>query len=397
MNAATDEILQSFLNRGLFNIGDSDVRLGYFRKAAQSLAAQWQKDRTRIIPAVLASLDPAVPAVNSIIKDAEDALQVEWNTYRNAYPDPPRQFLRAVVLDALRIVGIADVRCAGAIWLTGVSILPFSELGREQEVISAMLQGFGRTHESAAQRLWDAHDAVPDDEITLGQLTYTKVASKTLEDRLGAAVGPNSPQNTAYPQPSNPQWPNTGQAWSNGFPPIAAAAISESVNTAIASTVGGLSKNFAEIAQVATSARDSIKQQLTGPAGVSGRARLLWWRQSMFSPRLRRGYRELPPATAALLMAFDLSDGTNPETPLSVEYFLREAVRDISQHFHAADRNKSTLGEVVSSALKDEGQTHLQSALRESDGPSVAVSNRSLRRPASKSHKRPQGRRLFTY
>jgi len=80
MNAATDEILQSFLNRGLFNIGDSDVRLGYFRKAAQSLAAQWQKDRTRIIPAVLASLDPALPAVNTNNNDSEDALQVEWNT-----------------------------------------------------------------------------------------------------------------------------------------------------------------------------------------------------------------------------------------------------------------------------------------------------------------------------
>ena len=54
MNATTDEILQGFLNRGLLDIGDSDVRLGYFRKAAQSLAVKWQEDRGRIVPAVLA-------------------------------------------------------------------------------------------------------------------------------------------------------------------------------------------------------------------------------------------------------------------------------------------------------------------------------------------------------
>jgi hypothetical protein len=373
MNAATEEILQSFLNRGLFNIGDSDVRLGYFRNAAQSLAKQWQEDRTRIIPAVLASLDPSVPTVNSTIKDAEEALQVEWNTYRNAYPDPPRQFLRALVLEALRIVGAADIRCAGAIWLTGVSVLPFPELGREEEVVSAMLQGFGRTHESIAQKIWEAPEIVSDDQITIGQLTYTKVVPKTLEERLGAASGPNNPQNAAYPQPSNPHWPNAGQPWSNAFPPIAAAAISEAVNGAIAATVGGLSKPFAEITKVAASARDTIKQQLIGPTGVSGRTHLLWWRQAMFSPRLRCGYREMHPATAAFLMALDLSDGTNPQTPLSVEYFLREAIRDISENREAGS-DQSTLGEIVSSALKDKGQAHLRSALQETNKTGVVAS-----------------------
>lgn len=373
MNATTDEILQGFLNRGLLDIGDSDVRLGYFRKAAQSLAVKWQEDRGRIVPAVLASLNPAVPTANTILKDAEDALQFEWNTYRNAYPDPPRQFLRAIVLDALQTVGATDVSYAGAIWLTGASILPFPDLGRELEIIRAMLLAFGQKHELAAQKVWDAPEMTVDNEVTVGQLTYTKLASKALEERLGAAVGPNNPQNAAYPQPANPQWPNSGQPWSNAFPPIASAAISESVNNALASTVAGLSKPISEIAKAANQARAAFKSELMGPTGIAGRARLLWWRQAMFSPRLHRGYRELQPATAAFLMALDLADATSPQTPLSVEYFLREAVRDISEH-HASAFDKSTLGKIVSSALKNEGQTHLRDALQNSNAPSDSVS-----------------------
>ena len=370
--AAEEEILQGFLNRGLLNIGDNDVRLGHFRKAAQALATRWKEDRTRIIPGVLASLDPHVPAGNPIIREAEEALQLEWNTYRNAYPDPPRQFLRAIVLEALRLLGTEEPACAAAIWLTAVSIFPFHDLGREQEVIRPMLELFGRAHESAAQDLWDTQDIAPTETVKPPKLTYTKVNPTTLEERLGAAVGPHNAQSKAYAQPVNPQWPNSGPPWSYAFPAIAATAISEAVDAAIAATIGNLAKPLAELATLAASSKDALASNLLGPTGISGRTTLLWWRQALFSPHLQRGYRELAAPTAAIIMSVDLSDQTSPQTPLSVEYFLREAVNEISREY-AASRRKPTLGDFVSDALSSEGTTHLRSAFATShDTPSVA-------------------------
>lgn len=224
-------------------------------------------------------------------------------------------------------------------------------------------------HESAAQTLWRLAEFSRTEEIESPKLTYTKVNAKTLEERLGAAVGPNNPQSVAYPAPSNPHWPNAGQPWSNVFPPIAAAAISEAVNASVNATVGALSAPLAELA----SATNGVRMQIHGATGITGRTRLLWWRQALYSPRIQFGYRQVAAATTAVLMALDLTDETNPQTPLSVEYLLREAVHEVSKG-HAVHSGGLTLGKFVSDAFQGESGTYLRLALHSLSKPDTGGS-----------------------
>jgi hypothetical protein len=59
------------------------------------------------------------------------------------------------------------------------------------------------------------------------------------------------------------------------------------------------------------------------------RTRLLWWKESCYSPSLKQSYRKLHPYLAAVVMAADLAAELPPFHPQSVEYFLREAVLHI--------------------------------------------------------------------
>ena len=65
-------------------------------------------------------------------------------------------------------------------------------------------------------------------------------------------------------------------------------------------------------------------------AAASGARRtdLLWWRHSLYSSSLAQGYRQVPTAVAAVFMAIDVHHQVGPITPISVEFFLREAVRE---------------------------------------------------------------------
>jgi hypothetical protein len=112
---------------------------------------------------------------------------------------------------------------------------------------------------------------------------------------------------------------------------------------------------------------------IKGPTGIAGRTRLLWWRQALYSPRIQFGYRQVAPATAAVLMALDLTDETNPQTPLSVEYFLREAIREVSQG-HQTHSEGLTLGEFVSDAFQGDGGTYLRLALHSLSRPDTSGS-----------------------
>ncbi len=359
MSAAANDLLQDFLNRGLLNIGADDVRLGYFREAAKSLADSWLNDQQKIIPAVLAALDPDVESADGTIRESEEALQSKWNTYRNAYPDSPRQFLRAIALEALRQVGQQSTECGGAIWLAGKSVVAYHDLRLEREVVEAVLRGLGDSHETAAQKLWTTRPT-NSAEVKLPRLTVPKLDVKALTERIAAASGPHDAQGTAYKDPRNPHWSNSSPHWSHSFPAIAANGIADATNAVASALMGNVTTGLKEFAGAVGSALETAEAQ-TGASGSLGKMRLLWWRQAMYSPAAECGYRELAPLTAAALMAADLADETTAQTPTSVEYLLREAVREIAINDEL--RTNLNLRGAVTCATTGEGGAALRYAL----------------------------------
>src|SRR6202011_5891087 len=68
-----------------------------------------------------------------------------------------------------------------------------------------------------------------------------------------------------------------------------------------------------------------------------------------------------------------LTDETNSQAPLSVEYLLREAVREVSQG-HQAHSGGLTLDEFVSDAFQGDSGTYLRLALHSLSRPDTSGS-----------------------
>lgn len=90
------------------------------------------------------------------------------------------------------------------------------------------------------------------------------------------------------------------------------------------------------------------------------RSELLWWKQSLYSRSLNTSYRSLDQLNAAVCMAFDLAEQVEDIYPESVDYLLREILKDV--HSEQAEEER-----LLSDWLKDSSSLHggIQSAFNE--------------------------------
>jgi hypothetical protein len=332
-------VLQAYLEQGLFDIGADDTRLGYFQRAAESYAARLLATPTMVIPAVLVALDPDVSPTDTTLRSAESELQAQWATYRNAYADPPRQLVRAVMLDALHQAAESSLTIAAIIWLVGVNVAPHASLGSEQELIESWLQTLHQQYEDEAIRLWSIVPGSAAREISplklpVPQTSAAKLKPAEIQPGFESAMGPSDAQGVATANP-NQYWPNNNNHWALQAAPRLATAVASAINKAQASAAADVSSNLESLALALTGFADEMLAQISASVTVlregarSGgrRTELLWWREALYSPSVGQSYRALTPEVRTLALAVDLSKLTGPFHPTSVEYFLREAVR----------------------------------------------------------------------
>ena len=129
----------------------------------------------------------------------------------------------------------------------------------------------------------------------------------------------------------NPQWPqNDPNTWNYEF----GKRTAQTVGDAITRAVEGLSVEGVDLPAFTTETARAISDHLTetlqavstAAAGLQRRTNLLWWKEALFSPSARISYRELSPADAVVLMAFDMHQQIPTFSPASVAAFLRETV-----------------------------------------------------------------------
>jgi hypothetical protein len=136
----------------------------------------------------------------------------------------------------------------------------------------------------------------------------------------------------------NPTWPNSGANWSYEFAPRAAASIADAVDAALQESLKSFedfdSAVCGQLTAFLEAARSSVHQLAgeiaRGASGLRLRTELLWWKEAVYSQSAKLSYRAiLPPAGAALLMAFDLNQLVPEFCPVSVQFFLQEAVTGV--------------------------------------------------------------------
>lgn len=335
-------MLQQFLDAGMLPIGDADEKFGYLKAAAADLANRLKATPGRIPAYTRVALDPEISLHDPVMEEAEEAVIMQWNTLRNRFPDRPRQLLRAVILEALRLA-VSELGPEGAalVWLSGASYLSHVDLGQERDIVHSFFETLGDDAEAAATAAWLTPHAetakLPTPLIKAPELTAPKVNVTQLQKLFSAAAGPQD-EHGAKGEDPNPTWSNSAPQWSYAFAPRAAQAIAGAVDPVIAALTkdladhaGGtetLLRDHAKALRAAlTAAMERVDQTVDAERK---RMALLWWRQSLYSPSARTGYRTLASPLAALLMAIDLDAQTPPNTPRSVEYLLRETVREVS-------------------------------------------------------------------
>ena len=334
-------MLQSFLDAGMLNMVEEDEKLKHLQDTAQDLAAKPPKTRIDVIHYTLVALDPEASPQEPIFEKIETALKKHWQTFKVKFPDMPRQLLRAIIFEALRIRGEKDVATAAIIWWTGANYLPYANLGRERDICREFLMHMGNIAEEQATAEWTSSYEYTPPTISAFEIKLNikppVIDEDALTKHLAAASGPNDEAgNETGPDP-NPYLPNSPGPWVKKFAPRAATGISEVINNSYATLfkeiVGAIKQagkdlNESSIA-INTAVQNAINQVAQSAEANERRSQLLWWRQTLYSPTLKQSYREMDRATATLLMGYDVYKQVTDYHPQSVEYLLREAARNV--------------------------------------------------------------------
>lgn len=335
-------VLQSFLNAGLMDIGEDDEKFKKLYKTSQDVAKRLAKKKSDAIQYTLVALDPDVPVDDPVLAEVEANLQRHWNTYKSKYPETPRQIIRPIIFEGLRAASETEVSIAAIVWLTGSTYIRHRYLGPEKGVCEQFLLHMGMVAEERAAQDWagTGQTVAPALPVFNSAATISKtvgINEKDLTAKLAAASGPRDPDGEAISPGLNEFSPANGQDWTDIFVPAASKAISEAVNRSVFAVVNNVAKYNEQLQEeikenlgaITTSLSGYVRDSLRSVAANERRNTLLWWRETLFSPLLKRGYREMDATTAALLMAYDLHNQVTEYCPQSVDYLLLEAFRDV--------------------------------------------------------------------
>lgn len=334
--------LQELLNLGLVEIDFDDSRFDKMQSAAVALMRCFEEEPGLLIPSTLIALDEDVDANDGLFELVEGLVLAEWKTLRNRHVDRPRQLLRSIVIDALASAADTRVEVSAVLWNIAASRMRHgqSRLGKARPVIEPILhQARDAAEEEAVRRAGMVEP--PSRGPTQGAEAITALtvaATIETEDVIGdvaRAAGPSFAGATLVD--ANPHWSNAAP-WSAEFTPRMAAALVKVVNLGgerLSESIGEALAN--ELEALEERLRDELIVRHQTSTAQANRMRLdvLWWSESLYSPSLQCGYRELPISVAAVTAAADLASITPALAPASVDYLLGETVFRLGQLLEA--------------------------------------------------------------
>ena len=212
-----DDVLLKFLNKRLINVGGDDDKLEHLRQTAVDLAGILEMTPAKACPFALVAFDPHVPATDPTIIEVEDVLRKRWQTYVNTFSDTPVTVFRAMLLNALISACGRNETVAAAFVALARNVLPFMEVGDEQELWTDIVADIEESVEGRAEREWatPASISVPDIKLMPPATDEIRIASEKLNTAglaqgIRAAAGPhyNSPERGQLATEGNPRWPH---------------------------------------------------------------------------------------------------------------------------------------------------------------------------------------------
>jgi hypothetical protein len=351
------DILQRFLTKRLFDVGADDARVTPLREATEDVVSVIKAAPQRTAVFTMVAIDSGIGPDEPLVGEIMSILEKRWQSYAGAFADSKLPTVaRAIVLHALsKAMGSDPI--AAAVSLTARTMLPRLGAVADRDVWSEIIDDAERRLALKAEREWALPSAAKAFEIGLSfddlpQLVPPQTNRDWLVKRLGAASGPHNAEGASF-ESANPNFPDAGQAWAHQFAPIAATAISNSVNAVVKSLAEQVEQR-----EGGQALRDAISTYVTASAealtrtamGLERRSALLWWKEALYSPAAQTSYRDLDPAVAAALAAIDASTQTGPFAPRMAEAVVRETLMSMNQEAMTATRPLVEHGKAIAGA-----------------------------------------------
>lgn len=378
-----DAILMSFLKAGLLHVDGDDAKLGKLETAAEEVGKTILKTPAKALPYALTAFDAQVADTEPVVVEVTAILAAKWPTHFNTVMGSPVAVARALLLSGLAQAAGKDIAIAAAFVAAARNVLPHVEVGPEAEIWGRLVADLEDHVEARAEEAWALPDAIvveaPKLEVAPIEVpvVFGKVDRSKLQSALAASAGPHNEQGETLDS-ANPYWPGNNAQWSAQFGALAGKVLADAIDAAVRARIGPLDLDAA-LEPVAAAIDEQVQAALTAistaTAGLQRRSILLWWKEALYSPTLRRSYRDLSAYAAAVAMAYDLHRASPALTPMSVTAFLRETTARLPKVRDAAARPFKT---IVADLTDDAAAGPLRAAaaafnLPEGRGPVLAV------------------------
>ncbi len=339
----TNSILQSFLDNRFIKT-DNPEHIENLKKASNAVQKLLEKKKQKIMSYTLVAFDPTISNDDPVVVEVESLMVKKWPTFHNSVAktkDKPIVYIQAIILDALNAISKDDI-LAAIIWHTGCNIVNHYKLAGQKEVLTSFLMTIEKKVEVVARKSWsilgDVKTYTIDPiELTLPAVNQGKIDKGQFEIHLKAAAVHNGwasqaggGENPFMPAQNNWNWPKF-------FAERAAEGLSKEINTVLSShnkSITSIAKSIQEsintfFANLKPQLEQISSSILQSSKSLYKRSDLLWWKQALYSLRLNSSYRTLDPLTLAFAMAIDLANNVSPIHPKSVDFFLKETLRDV--------------------------------------------------------------------
>jgi len=324
-----DKFLQEFLKTGLFDIGDSDERLKWLQSSISDLQKKFEEDYSLLPKHTLVALDPNISDTEPVMIENETIITTYWKALRGKYPEMPRNIIRGVILNSLYNIGVADPVAARIIYLTALNFFPYAKLNSEKNIVADMLNLLGEVAEKNATEEWSLIEEEPTLKLGVLKISDFKFGSINLDiEQLKGGM-----QVAIQNEPTGHGSNHGGNSiWGPHFATKSSEAISKALKTALDEFNKSLSptaietpinKFFTEFKKTLDA---NLKTSFSSLTAVERRSKLLWWKETLYSPSQKKSYRGFDKYLLPILMSEDLNYQVPEITPISVDYLLRDTL-----------------------------------------------------------------------
>jgi hypothetical protein len=327
-----NKLLQPTLQAGLLDIGDSDERLANIENAITELETKLRATPSILERYTLTALDPEISLEEPSVIEVEAIIASHWKALRAKFPERPVQIIRAVIINALYNIGVADVGFARIIYMAASNFFPYAKLGREKGIIQQLISEFGDISEQDAVKQWSLNETEPSLKVPTLKISGLKfgegvIDDATLRTKLTTAAKPSPEGYQPYHHPNE---------WAVHFAKNASEGIMNEIKTTVEEMTSTLSPSSIEtpINKFATDFKKALDQvlgaSLRSLTAVERRSKLLWWKETLYSSSLKNSYRTITTELQPVIMAVDLFEQLPKVAPVSVNFLLQDTLMLLS-------------------------------------------------------------------